>query len=237
MAEIKNYQYGNWSKISDDLFYQITKHLDITSVVWLAACSKELCRPVAGLHHWGGPCLLVPDPSHSHYDDNTAGDMVYDILPLDHPRLTTVMSFMYKGDWVGMNGEWITVFDENKKWFLMNVYTRQEINIPLPGMSISKKGDLRLWVIPHVEDQMPNTCCTHVLMKLVICEVPTKVGQYADYKLIALFKTVVAYLEGSSQEWRFLHYSYLNDSVEFSDAIEHGGIIYAVDESEGRTYC
>jgi hypothetical protein len=47
------------------------------------------------------------------------------------------------------------------------------------------------------------------LMKLVIGEVPTKVGQYADYKLIVLFKTTVAYLEGGSQEWRFLHYSYL----------------------------
>jgi hypothetical protein len=55
---------------------QITKRLDITSAVQLAACSKELCRPVAGLHHWGGPCLLVPDPSRSHYDDNTAGDTV-----------------------------------------------------------------------------------------------------------------------------------------------------------------
>jgi hypothetical protein len=146
------------------------------------------------------------------------------------------MPFMYKGDWVGMKGEWIAVINENKNWFLTNVYTRQEIDIPLPGTSVSKQGYLRLWVIPLVQDQMPNTCCTHMLMKLVICEVPTKVGQYADYKLIALFKAIVAYLEGSSQEWRFLHYSYLNDSIEFSDAIEHGGIIYAVDESEGCTY-
>jgi hypothetical protein len=139
MAEIKDYQYGDWSKISDDLFYQITKRLDITSAVRLAACSKELCRPVAGLHHWGGPCLLVPDPSHSHYDDNTAGDMVYDIMPLDHPQLIAVMPFMYKGYWVGMNGEWIAVIDENKNWFLANVYTRQEIDIPLPRTSISKR--------------------------------------------------------------------------------------------------
>jgi hypothetical protein len=74
-------------------------------------------------------------------------------------------------------------------------------------------------------------------MKLLIYEVPTKVGQYANYKIIAFFKIAVAYLEGGSQEWRFLHYSYLNDSIEFSDAIEHGDIIYAVDESKGRTYC
>jgi hypothetical protein len=40
----------------------------------------------------------------------------------------------------------------------------------------------------------------YLLMKLVIGEVPTKVGQYADYKLIVLFKTTVAYLEGGSQE-------------------------------------
>jgi hypothetical protein len=79
-----------------------------------------------------------------------------------------------------MNGDWITVINGNKNKFLANVYTCQEIDIPLPGTSISTHRDLRLWVIPHVEDQMPNTCCTHVLMKLVICEVPTKVGQYAD---------------------------------------------------------
>jgi hypothetical protein len=123
MAEIKEYQYSDRSKINDDLFYQITKRLDITSAFRLAACSKELCRPVAGLQHWGGPCLLVPDPSRSHYDDNTASDTVYDIVPIDHPRLTTVMSFMYKGDWIAMNGEWIAVIDENKNWFLAIVST------------------------------------------------------------------------------------------------------------------
>jgi hypothetical protein len=159
MAELKDNQYGDWSKISDVLFYQITKCMDITSAVWLAACSKELCRPVAGLHHWGGPCLLVPDPSRSHYDDNTARDMVYDIVPLDYPRLTAIMSFMYKGYWVSMNDDWIAVIDSYKNWFLANAYTLQEIDIPVPGTSISKQGDLRLWFIPPIEDQMPNMRC------------------------------------------------------------------------------
>jgi hypothetical protein len=80
---------------------------------------------------------------------------MYDIVPLDHPWLTAVMPFMYKGDWVGMNGEWIVVINQNKNWFLANVYTHQEIDIPLPGTSISKQGDLRLWVVPHVETRCP----------------------------------------------------------------------------------
>ena len=75
-----------------------------------------------------------------------------------------------------------------------------------------------------------------VLLKIVICEVPTKAGQYADYKLIALFDHGLAYLEGSSEEWNFLSCSHLNAGVEFSDAIEHGGIIFVVDGTNGSTY-
>jgi hypothetical protein len=76
-----------------------------------------------------------------------------------------------------------------------------------------------------------------VWLKIVICEVPTKAEQYADYKLIALFDHGLAYLEGSSEEWIFLSCSHLNAGVEISDAIEHGGIIFAVDATDGSTNC
>jgi hypothetical protein len=62
--------YGGWSKITNDLFDDITQRLDITSAVWLAACSKDFCGRVAygkisrrGLHHWDEPCLLTPHPA------------------------------------------------------------------------------------------------------------------------------------------------------------------------------
>jgi hypothetical protein len=61
-----------------------------------------------------------------------------------------------------MNGVWIAVIDRNKNCFLANVYTRQEIDIPLPGNFISIEGDLRLWVIPHIDDRMPNVHYIHM---------------------------------------------------------------------------
>jgi hypothetical protein len=36
-------RYGDWSKITYDLFDDIAQRLDITSSVWLAACSKDFC--------------------------------------------------------------------------------------------------------------------------------------------------------------------------------------------------
>ena len=75
------------------------------------------------------------------------------------------------------------------------------------------------------------------LLKIVICEVPTEAGQYADYKLIALFDRGLAYLEGGRQEWKNLRFAHHNACAKFSDAIEHGGTIFAVDEIEGTMYC
>jgi hypothetical protein len=37
-------------------------------------------------------------------------------------------------------------------------------------------------------------------MKIIIYKVPTKAGHYADYKLIIMFETGLAYLEGGSKE-------------------------------------
>jgi hypothetical protein len=79
----------SWGKLTGEMFDLITEHLDVSSVVQLAASSKELCCQVAStmvLHHWDGPCLLMPNPARWHYDDaNTAHNMVFGLVPLDHP--------------------------------------------------------------------------------------------------------------------------------------------------------
>jgi hypothetical protein len=41
-------------------------------------------------------------------------------------------------------------------------------------------------------------------LKIVISEVPTEKGHYADYKLIALFDKAIAYLEGGSEIWKYM---------------------------------
>ena len=75
------------------------------------------------------------------------------------------------------------------------------------------------------------------MKKIVICEVPTKDGHYADYKLIALFDQALAYLEGGSQEWRLLDKAASLQRRDYCDAIELGGFIFAVDGLSGSTYC
>jgi hypothetical protein len=89
VASSDNWYTDSWGKLTSEMFDLITERLDVSSVVQLAACSKELCRQVAStmvLHHWDRPFLLMPNPAHWHYDDaNTAYNTVFDLVPLDHP--------------------------------------------------------------------------------------------------------------------------------------------------------
>lgn len=73
------------------------------------------------------------------------------------------------------------------------------------------------------------------LLTIVICEVPTLARHYIDYKLIALFNRGPAYPCGGGHEWRQLIYC-CNDPLQFSDALEHGDIIFAVDVDDYLTY-
>jgi hypothetical protein len=74
------------------------------------------------------------------------------------------------------------------------------------------------------------------LLKIVICQVPTKGGRYADYKLIALFDKTIFYLEGGG-DWRMLEaLTPAPDYPNYCDAIELGGHVFAVDETDGSTY-
>jgi hypothetical protein len=53
-----------------------------------------------------------------------------------------------------------------------------------------------------------------------------------------MFETGLAYLEGGSKEWKFLDHPHtLRTPVHYGDAIEHGGIIYAVDQWDGSMHC
>ena len=79
-----------------------------------------------------------------------------------------------------------------------------------------------------------------VLQKIVICQVPTRHANYADFKLIALFDRGLAYLyAGAFFSWRQLGSQWIivKADTHLCDAIEHNGIIYAIDKADGTTYC
>ena len=69
---------------------------------------------------------------------------------------------------------------------------------------------------------------------------PTRHADYADFKLIALFDKGLAYLSaGAFFSWRQLSSQWIvvKADTHFCDAIEHNGIIYAIDKADGTTYC
>ncbi|KAK1665087.1 hypothetical protein QYE76_053246 [Lolium multiflorum] len=165
--------YGDWGKLPAELFNLIAQSLDVTVDVRLAACSKTLCRHVAdnmNLHHWDGPCLLMPDSAHWHYDDSSAHHTVYHVVPLDHPRRTAILPFMDNRFWVGMNGDWIAGVDSGGNWFLANIYTHQEISLPssetcnifreewigFPDLPPESKGKMSSWELSPFQKKCSN---------------------------------------------------------------------------------
>ena len=135
--------------------------------------------------------------------------------------------------WVGMNSHWMAAFREDgKKLVFVNFQTSHEIILPpLDDIEFYLHGPSHL-------DYVVNW--THlVLQKNVICQVPTRHADYADFKLSALFDKRLTYLStGAFFSWRQLSSQWIivKADTHFCDAIEHNGIIYAIDKVDGTTY-
>ncbi|KAK1603202.1 hypothetical protein QYE76_048150 [Lolium multiflorum] len=231
---------GHLEALTGDNIDLIAAHLDVTYTVRLAACSRELYDMISKdegkMHHWDEPCLLMPPPAYwfdEHWDVARASrlhDTVYDLVPLDHPRRSVALPFMHDRKWLGANGDWIAAADHHE-WCLVNVYT--ERHIPLPSLPDSK---IRHSIVSSRPAYSFNWRPEIYLLKIVICQVPTKGGRYADYKLIALFDKTIFYLEGGG-DWRMLEaLTPAPDYPNYCDAIELRGHVFAVDETDGSTY-
>ncbi|KAK1607443.1 hypothetical protein QYE76_054699 [Lolium multiflorum] len=231
---------GHLEALTGDNIDLIAAHLDVTYTVRLAACSRELYDMISKdegkMHHWDEPCLLMPPPAYwfdEHWDvarTSRLHDTVYDLVPLDHPRRSVALPFMHDRKWLGANGDWIAAADHHE-WCLVNVYT--ERHIPLPSLPDSKIDHSSFSYQPAYSF---NWGPAIDLLKIVICQVPTKGGRYADYKLIALFDKTIFYLEGGG-DWRMLEaLTPAPDYPNYCDAIELRGHVFAVDETDGSTY-
>ncbi|KAK1630615.1 hypothetical protein QYE76_004930 [Lolium multiflorum] len=233
---------GHLGALTGDNIDLIAAHLDVTYTVRLAACSRELYDMInkdeGKMHHWDEPCLLMPPPAYwfdEHWDVATASrlhDTVYDLVPLDHPRRSVALPFMHDRKWLGANGDWIAAADHHGyQWCLVNVYTERHISLPsLPDSKIHHS------IVSYRPAYSFNWGPAIYLLKIVICQVPTKGGRYADYKLIALFDKTIFYLEGGG-DWRMLEaLTPAPDYPNYCDAIELCGHVFAVDETDGSTY-
>ena len=90
--------------------------------------------------------------------------------------------------WVGMNSHWMAAFREvSKKLVLVNFQTSHEIILPpLDYRELYHRGP------SHLDYHVSWT--NLVLQKIVICQVPTRHADYADFKIIALFDKGLDYL-------------------------------------------
>jgi hypothetical protein len=209
--------------------------MDMSSAVRLAACSRDLHAAIveARPEIFKTPCLLLSDVAGWRAHHYAHHDTVAHIMPLDFDPTTITQNFLSGMYWVGMNSHWMAAVGEYRnKWVLVNVHTSYEIILPpLDHIGICHRGPLPIDY--HV------SWTDLVLLKVVICQVPTAYGNYTDFKLIALFDRGVAYLCGGADcRWTLLpSKSCIDGDPQFCDAIEHNGIIYAIDNADGTTYC
>ena len=137
--------------------------------------------------------------------------------------------------WVGMNTSWMVLVDGRGSWMLVEVYTRRLI--PLPSINTAL-----LWHRgqEYSESYSSQHDTKFDLLKVVICQVPTRHANYADFMLIALFDRGLTYLYADAFfSWRQLSSQWIivKADTHFCDAIEHNGIIYAINKADGTTYC
>lgn len=114
--------------------------------------------------------------------------------------------------WVGANGEWVAFVREGARWFLFNVYTNEEIEVP----SV-RNVDI------HPDDPFRYHCnmMRMELLKIQIVRRPYNAGGGVwNYSLIAVFDKMIAIMRGGDDpQWRILNNPFLAPST-YVDAIQ-----------------
>ena len=118
-----------------------------------------------------------------------------------------------------MNTSWMVLVNGRGSWMLMEVYTRRLIPLHSINTSLLWNRD------PEYSESYSSQHDTKFdLLKVVICQVPTRSGNYKDFRLIAFFNRGLTYLTGHCGKWINLHvHCRIIHPPWFSDAIEHKG--------------
>ena len=72
------------------------------------------------------------------------------------------------------------------------------------------------------------------LQKIVICQVPTAAGRYADFSLVAIFDFVIGVLPCNHDEWKILE-NHFQGHFRYNDVVIHEDRVFAVAEN-GSVY-
>ena len=227
---------SGWNSLPTEVIKLIVSRVDNLSTMPLAACSSGLYRLLKALRpelFKPAPCLLMPPDLQKRRVTQHNDRRVASINPLDCDPIPVSLNYINGMYWVGMNTSWMVLVDGRGSWMLVEVYTRRLI--PLPSINTAL-----LWHRgPEYSESYSSQHDTKFdLLKVVICQVPTRSANYKDFRLIAFFNRGLAYLTGHCGKWINLHvHRRIIHPPWFSDAIEHKGFIYAVDSFYGWTYC
>ena len=154
-------------------------------------------------------------------------------MPLDGPEARAFIAVRSIGrsnkHWVGCNDEWIAFVRERSRWYLFNVYTNDEIQVP-------RVRDVGI----HPEDpfRYHRNMMSVELLKIQIVRKPYKdAGGVWNYFLIAVFDKMIAIMRGGvDSHWKILNAARLAPST-FVDAIQDlQDRIYAVTELHGDVF-
>lgn len=227
---------SGWNSLPTEVIKLIVSRVDNLSTMPLVACSSGLYRLLKALRlelFKPAPCLLMPPDLQKRRVTQHNDRRVASINPLDCDPIPVSLNYINGMYWVGMNTSWMVLVDGRGSWMLVEVYTRRLI--PLPSINTAL-----LWHRgPEYSESYSSQHDTKFdLLKVVICQVPTRSANYKDFRLIAFFNRGLAYLTGHCGKWINLHvHRRIIHPPWFSDAIEHKGFIYAVDSFYGWTYC
>ena len=127
--------------------------------------------------------------------------------------------------WVGANGEWVAVVQFFSRWYLLNVYTNVQIEVP----SVQNVG-----INYHNSPFLYHHDMARIrLNKIQIASPPQFVGNKWKYDLIAVFDKCIAIMRGGTDvDWRILRNEFLAPA-RYVDAIMDFTRIYAVTEPKG----
>lgn len=151
------------------------------------------------------------------------------VMPLDAPSAGAFVPCVDAGPglkhWVGANGEWVAFVQDQARWYLLNVYTNVEIEVP----SVQNVGIYYHHSPFHYHHDMARIR----LNKIQIASPPELVGNRWRYDLIAVFDKFIAVMRGGRDvNWRILCNDFLAPS-RYVDAIMDGERIYAVTSPSG----
>ena len=151
------------------------------------------------------------------------------LMPLDAPLARAFVPCAQNGHgdkhWVGANGEWVAVVQDQARWSLLNVYTKEEIPLPsVRNVGITPQGPfLYRYQLAHMQ-----------LLKIQITAEPYRTGNIWNYYAIVVFEKIIAIMRGGTRDmqWRILQHDFLAPS-RYVDAVLMSERIYAVTAPTG----